>query len=347
MFFHSILGIFENVCIAKHNCRHTPNFTTMQKLVTIITVLLFAVTHISAQKSNYYKPKYKYANNSSNYYKHQSHLLDSVIAHYVDIDENNYSRKDSYGDDDTEWTDDVPADDIYGGVWGTSGVNAFRTPIKEVPDSVVISCKGFVAPVIGYTTSNFGPRWRRMHYGIDIGLKTGDPVGAAFSGKVRITRFDRGGYGYYVVIRHPNGLETVYGHLSEIKVFEGQSVVAGQTIGLGGSTGRSTGPHLHFETRFLGNPINPEKIIDFETNTIRAENYFLVKSSAFDYNERPVQTASSSNSRGGRTKYYKVRRGDTLSSIAARNGTTIQKLCKLNRITRRTVLRPGQRLRCS
>ena len=86
MFFHSILSIFENVCIAKHDCRHTPNFTTMQKLVTIITVLLFAVTQISAQKSNYYKPKYKYANNSSNYYKHQSHLLDSVIAHYVDID---------------------------------------------------------------------------------------------------------------------------------------------------------------------------------------------------------------------------------------------------------------------
>ncbi|MBP5742510.1 MAG: peptidoglycan DD-metalloendopeptidase family protein [Paludibacteraceae bacterium] len=320
----------------------------MQKLVTLLTVLLFATTQISAQKSNYYKPK-RYANNASNYYKHQSHLLDSVIAHYVDIDENNYSKRDLY-DDDSEWTDDVPADDIYGGVWGTSGVNAFRTPIKEVPDSVVISCKGFVAPVIGYTTSKFGPRWHRMHYGIDIGLKTGDPVGAAFSGKVRITRFDRNGYGYYVVIRHPNGLETVYGHLSEIKVFEGQSVVAGQTIGLGGSTGRSTGPHLHFETRFLGNPINPEKIIDFETNTIRAENYFLVKSAAFDYNsERPVQTASTSSgsSRGGRAKYYKVRHGDTLSSIAARNGTTIQKICKLNRITRRTVLRPGQKLRCS
>ena len=319
------------------------------KLAVITAIFALVTLQAEAQYSHSKSNSRIYASNASNYYKHQSHLLDSVITRHMEIDANQYA-KNSTGNDDFDYSDENPADDIYKGLWGTTGVNAFRADIADVPDSVTISCKGYVPPIIGSINSHFGPRGRRNHYGIDLGLRTGDPVVSAFNGKVRITRYDRGGYGYYVVVRHPNGLETVYGHLSEIKVFEGQSVVAGQTIGLGGSTGRSTGPHLHFETRFLGNPINPEKIFDFETNTPLSENYFLVKSSAFDYKSRSYSSSNNrsySSSTRSHSRYHKVRRGETLSGIASRYGTTVQKLCKLNRISRRSTLRPGQRLRCS
>ena len=115
-------------------------------------------------------------------------------------------------------------------------------------------------------TSNYGyrPRFRRVHKGIDLNLAVGDTVRAAFSGKVRLTKYERKGYGYYVVLRHENGMETVYGHLSRFLVKPDQYVRAGEPIALGGNTGRSTGPHLHFETRYLGIAINPAAIIDFE-----------------------------------------------------------------------------------
>ncbi len=305
---------------------------------------------VSAQNPGYEKFRAKaLANNAA--YSRQSHLLDSVISHYVEIDVED--DESIIPDDDV----DNPSDDIYNGAWSTEGVNANRVALTDVPDSVTISCKGFVCPVNGVTTSHFGPRWKRIHYGVDIALHTGDPVGAAFDGKVRVTKYDRSGYGYYVVVRHDNGLETVYGHLSEIKVFEGQHVAAGQTIGLGGSTGRSTGPHLHFETRFMGNPIDPEKIFDFDTKQPYNQNFFMVKSLAFDY-ARPSGYKSSysadnyhgkSSSRhyaSSRNKrYHKVRKGETLSTIAKRHGTTVSKICQLNRISRRTKIRPGQRLR--
>ena len=310
------------------------------RLFALSLVALTTATTVTAQNNR--QRTRATANNT--YYQRQNHLLDSVISRYIELDAQ--ESRSSY------MSGDNPADDLYEGAWGTSGVNANRVDVSEVPDSVVISCKGYVSPVIGSTTSHFGPRGSRNHYGIDIALRTGDPVGAAFDGKVRITRYDRGGYGYYVVIRHPNGLETVYGHLSEIKVFQGQSVVAGQTIGLGGSTGRSTGPHLHFEARFLGNPINPEKLFDFQENKAIADNYFLVKRNSFDwaYGGRSYRSSSSSNhrhssSRGGR--YHKVRKGETLSGIASRYGVSVKELCRLNRLSRRSVLRPGQRLRCS
>ncbi|MCR4619595.1 MAG: peptidoglycan DD-metalloendopeptidase family protein [Paludibacteraceae bacterium] len=323
---------------------------TRQTLIIIFAAILttFVCGMASAQNPGYEKFRAKAMAGNSNFSK-QSHLLDSVIAHYVEID--------TEEDEDVRDQDvDNPGDDIYNGAWSTDGVNANRVALCDVPDSVTISCSGYVPPVVGITTSHFGPRWRRIHYGIDIALRTGEPVGAAFDGKVRVTKFDRRGYGYYVVLRHDNGLETVYGHLSEIKVFEGQHVVAGQCIGLGGSTGRSTGPHLHFETRFMGNPINPEKIINFATNEPHNKNFFLVKTIAFDYakssNYRSSYAADNiiKGSRGnsyakGRHRYHKVRKGETLSSIAKRHGTTVNKLCKLNRISRNSKLRPGQRLR--
>lgn len=122
-------------------------------------------------------------------------------------------------------------------------------------------------------TSKYGPRRRRMHKGIDLKVLKGDTIRAAFNGKVRIKAFERRGYGYYVVLRHPNGLETIYGHLSKILVEENQIVRAGETIGLGGNTGRSTGSHLHFETRFLGQAINPAEIIDFENGVPHQDTY--------------------------------------------------------------------------
>ena len=136
----------------------------------------------------------------------------------------------------------------------------------EIPERHDIDVSDYVSPVPGYVTSNYGyrARFRRNHYGIDLKLQIGDTVRCAFPGKVRLTKYEGRGYGYYVVVRHPNGMETVYGHLSRFLVKPNQTVKAGEAIALGGNTGRSTGPHLHFETRYLGIPINPAAIIDFE-----------------------------------------------------------------------------------
>jgi len=158
----------------------------------------------------------------------------------------------------------VPADELYASSWDTRWVNPFRSKNIPFPDSFRVDCSSFVCPVGKRLkiNSDYGIRRRWMHRGIDLDLNLGDTVRAAFSGKVRIKNFERGGYGNYLVIRHPNGLETVYGHLSGFLVSENQIVLAGQPIGLGGSTGRSTGPHLHFETRFLGEAFNPHEIIN-------------------------------------------------------------------------------------
>jgi LysM repeat protein len=140
------------------------------------------------------------------------------------------------------------------------------------------SNKGFKIPVPGVTTSRYGIRNGKNHNGIDLNLKTGDTVCAAWSGKVRYAKFNDGGFGNLVIIRHHNGLETFYAHLSKLLVFPDQDVIAGETIGLGGSTGHSTGPHLHFEVRFYDDPINPEEMIDFANKKLKFENLFVHKS---------------------------------------------------------------------
>ena len=176
---------------------------------------------------------------------------------------------------------------------------------------------------------------------MDIKVYVGDTIRAAFDGKVRVVKNQgRRGYGKYIVIRHDNGLETVYGHLSKQIVDINQLVKAGEPIGLGGNTGRSTGSHLHFETRFLGIPLNPALMFDFEKQDIVADHY------VFNKGKSPKGTTARSLA-SGEGLFYKVKSGDTLSKIAARQGVSIDTLCKLNRITRRTILRPGQVLRCS
>lgn len=267
----------------------------------------------------------------------QAQRLDSAIARLLAEDALNEL-------DSPELDFDNPASDLYQGAWNTNKVNGDRADLSNVPDSVNFNCRGYVHPIMGELTSVFGPRRYRYHYGVDIKLNIGDSIGSAFNGKVRVAGYDRGGYGNYVVVRHDNGLETVYGHLSKILAFENQVVHAGQTIGLGGNTGRSTGPHLHFETRFLGNPINPEDIIDFDAGETISKDFFMVKAEAFDYVKVAGRT-SHYYSQYADVKYHRVKRGETLSSIAQKHGTTITRLCKLNGISRKKSIRVGQRLK--
>lgn len=169
--------------------------------------------------------------------------------------------------------------DIYGQFWNRDAVNPYGASVA-IPAHKDIDVSEFSIPVPGAVTSAYGyrPRFGRMHKGVDLRLAIGDTVRAAFSGKIRMTKYEARGYGYYVVMRHDNGMETVYGHLKGFLVKPDQYVKAGDPIALGGNTGRSTGPHLHFETRYLGIPINPAAIIDFD-NKVTHKDVF-----AFDKN---------------------------------------------------------------
>lgn len=180
-----------------------------------------------------------------------------------------------------------------------------------------------------------------MHRGIDLKLQTGDTVYAAFAGKVRIRNTERRGYGKYLLLRHPNGLETVYGHLSDWLVDVNDVVRAGDPIALGGNTGRSTGSHLHFETRFLGQAIDPAEIIDFENKTPRRE---LLVFRNIKINGRSSNIYTSSESQ---IVFHRVKSGDTLGSIARRYGTSVGELCRLNGLKTTSILRQGQSLRCA
>ena len=156
-----------------------------------------------------------------------------------------------------------------------------RTKVDMLPDEINIvlakDSTDFCFPVRDMKTSPYGWRWQRGHHGVDIRLRTGEPIHAAFGGIVRIAS-RMGGYGNCIVLRHPNGLETLYGHLSKINVKLGQQVTAGEVIGLGGNTGNSTGPHLHFECRFLYQPFDPEWILDFSNYSLRTRRLHLDKS---------------------------------------------------------------------
>ncbi len=173
-----------------------------------------------------------------------------------------------------------PADAIYSSVWDNSTINPYHN--VNLPDSFKITFTNFEPPVDSKVTSEYGARWGKIHTGIDLRLKTGTPVRAAFDGQVRIGhKFSKGGYGWFIVIRHPNGLETLYGHLKRSLVKNNQIVHAGEVIGLGGSTGHSTGPHLHFEVRFLGAPMNPRNIIDFQDMVLKSDDYYVDKHSSY------------------------------------------------------------------
>lgn len=245
-----------------------------------------------------------------------------------------------------------PEIDIYTEGWNSKRVNPFRE--QDVPNSKVINVTGYAMPCPGKITSNYGYRAKfgRMHKGVDLAIRSNDTIYAAFDGKVRLTNYEAKGYGNYVIIRHPNGLETVYGHLNKALVKADQVVRAGQPIALGGSTGRSTGPHLHFETRYMGYAINPSAIFDFanqctHTDTYQfskktytqARSYAPSKAMATREKENPYKTGDNN------IATYTVRRGDTLTSIARSYGMSATTLRKLNSLGASDMIKAGQVLK--
>jgi murein DD-endopeptidase MepM/ murein hydrolase activator NlpD len=247
---------------------------------------------------------------------------------------------------------------VYSDHWNTTATNAYADVelssfADATPIRLVDSLKSYHYPYIGRITSRYGPRRGRAHQGLDIALKTGDPVYATFDGKVRFSKA-AGNYGNLIVIRHNNGLETYYAHLSQRDVEAGDWVVAGQQIGLGGSTGRSTGPHLHFEVRYKGQSFDPERIIDFKSGDLRRAELLLKRrhfsiyakyEQDFDAEVEVEKIEEAERKAAAAVQYHTVRSGDTLGALARKYGTTVTRLCQLNGIKSTSILRIGQRLR--
>jgi murein DD-endopeptidase MepM/ murein hydrolase activator NlpD len=189
----------------------------------------------------------------------------------------------------------------------------------------------------------------RKHQGVDVAVGFGNPVYAAFDGIVRAALPPRltGGYGNVVVLRHANGLETYYGHLNQFIVETDDLVTAGEIIGYCGNTGRSTGPHLHFETRYMGQSFDPERIFNFQEGTLR-DTIFTLKNHYFSIYSHQGQSDSESKTVSTQVEpvhvTHTVKKGDTLSSIAKKYGTTVKNLCKLNGLTEKSTLKIGQKI---
>ena len=246
--------------------------------------------------------------------------------------------------------------------WNTTVTHVYYgITADNIPESTAIqlidSLTGHHYPYKGYMSSKYGPRRGRSHQGVDLPLKTGDPVYATFDGVVRYSAFSSSGYGNLVIVRHDNGLETYYAHLSERLVEPNDRVVAGQQIGKGGSTGRSSGPHLHFETRYKGQSFDPERLFDFKTGELRNSEILLKRRhfsihSKFeqDFNEEEEVAKQEAAERAAATapkqtaQYHTVVAGDTFGSLARKYNTTSEAIQKLNPGVEPTKIRIGQKI---
>lgn len=278
---------------------------------------------------------------------------------------------------------------VYSEHWDTTQVFAYRTvQFNDLPSVVelnlISSMSDFHPPIVGRVSSKYGRRGRRDHNGVDIPLKVGEPIYAVFDGKVRYSKYNSGGYGGLVIVRHENGLETWHAHLSKRNVESGEYVKAGQIIGFGGNTGRSFGAHLHFEVRYCDQTFDPERMFDFESGQIKYQtfalerSYFNINSRATDQleeddyydnlatlvnaegkeltseeilkhiekaKEEEKKVAASGGTSSGNAVYHTIKQGDMLGKLAIKYGVSIDQICRLNNIKRTTILRLGQKLR--
>lgn len=280
--------------------------------------------------------------------------VDSVALRQLQIKENtlgaNFSENDLYT------------------TWNTSGVHVYGK--QNLPESYKIDLRNFVMPTPSRNvTSHYGYRrqFGRNHLGLDIKVYTGDTIVSAWDGKVRVVKYEPSGWGRYVVVRHANGLETLYAHLSKQIVEVDQVVKAGEPIGLGGNTGRSTGSHLHLECRLLGEPINPELLFDFPNQDMTGDYYvwhndgnshrrdvnYDIASAERQAEEdlaimasgtTPQQIAQRETA-APKARYHKVKKGDSAFSIAQKVGISVDQLLKANGLSKRSKLHPGQLLK--
>lgn len=231
----------------------------------------------------------------------------------------------------------IPSDEMYP-TWTNSVVHYNSV----MPDSFRIDLRNYVMPTPSVKiTDIFGyrPNRRRMHNGLDIKVQTGDTIYAAFDGKVRVTSYQRRGYGHYVVIRHNNGIETLYAHLSKKLVEANDNVKAGDPIGLGGNTGRSSGSHLHFETILMGKCLDPALMFDFKNQKMTGDSFLYRKPGSKYIENGQVKIA------GPEKKYHKVKSGDTVERIARKYGVSQRRIFELNGLNSKSIIKPGQQLR--
>lgn len=277
------------------------------------------------------------------------------------------------------------SDEVFSSHWDTARIFAYRDiELKQLPEEIEVQLithfDDYHYPVMGPIISRYGPRGRRNHNGIDLGLKTGEPIYATFPGRVRYATYNTGGFGNLIILRHPNGLETYYAHLSRINVSVGDWVSAGEVIGYGGSTGRSRGPHLHFEVRYCDQTFDPQHLIDFATGNLRygtfilERSYFNIRSRATEGLEddeslidpsalvaksdsdsvsaailaevdRKDREAAAKAAEEKAAKWHTIRSGDTLGGLAVKYHTTVTAICRLNGISSKTTLRVGRKIR--
>lgn len=301
----------------------------------IVFSFAFALTAfgVSAQKTTTKNP---HSNAHKDLIAKQTNVKDQIKL----IDDDTFI---DFGFDNIE-----PEPDIYTEGWNSRSVNPFKP--SDVPQTAVIDVTNYAMPHYGKMTSPYGWRKRfgRMHKGVDINIKVNDTIYAAFDGKVRLTNYEARGYGNYVILRHTNDLETVYGHLNKFLVKKDQYVKAGDPIALGGNTGRSTGPHLHFETRYMGYAINPSAIFDFANHTTHTDTYTFDKNTyqnARNYAPLKEETKNTYKAANKERKSYVVKKGETLSKIAKKNGISLTTLCRLNGIKKTDKVKVGQKLR--